>query len=332
MTPNPSPGFSSHDGRFNDLSIRSSRTASLVEAANSEQFIVREAVRQLILREPESLPSDFFEEAARSVRYGSIAQALLSAVERMSYFARTELAEKFHKIGRGDGVLWALADSKIQDGRGLRLLCEASRRARFIRNTGVDVESACFAASFADTQAEVTWLRYYSKGLGTARAVRRLAELANTHRDPHAFNAIGEMLLQGELISSESGAARRYLRNAAVEGHDQAKLNLLQNFPEEVEGNIAIYFRDFYNNSFFPGLAWCYKQLRSEDVPLRHLETILTCYLWHPDLPVGTGEGISAAVKAAEQLPTRERLAVAEWAARNSILIMDGKYPAVRAG
>ena len=105
MAPNRSPGFSSHDGRFNDLSIRSSRTASLVEAANGEDLTAREAVRQAILREPESLPPDFFEDATRSVKYGSIAQALLSTVGRMSYFARTAIAEKFQKIGRDESVL-----------------------------------------------------------------------------------------------------------------------------------------------------------------------------------------------------------------------------------
>ena len=331
MAPNPSPGFSPHEGRLSDLSIRSCRTARLLEAANGDDPTARAAVQQLILRNSESLPPDFLEEAARSVTYGSIGQALLSAVSRMSYFARTSLAEKFHKIGRDEGVLWALANSEVHDGRELRLLCEASARSRFIENTDVDIESACFAASFADSQAEVVWLRSYSKGMGFERAVRRLTEIASNHQDPHAYNAIGEMLLQGEVVSSETDTARRCFRNAAAEGYDRAKLNLIKNFPEEFDLNLVTYFRDFYNNAYFPGLAWCYKQLRSEDVPLRHLENILTCYLWHPDLPVGTREEISAAVRAAEQVPSRDRLAVAEWAARNSILVMDGKYPAVRA-
>lgn len=168
--------------------------------------------------------------------------------------------------------------------------------------------------------------------MGFDRAVGRLTVLAVTYRNPDAYNALGEMLIQGEVISSEAGAARLWFRNAAVEGNDRAKLNLLQHFPEEVTGNIASYFRDFYNNSYFHGLAWCYKQLRSEDVPLRHLEAILTCYLWHPDLPVGTRDEMAAAVSAAEQVPARDSLAVVEWAARNSILIMDGKYPGARAG
>lgn len=332
MATNPSPGFSPYSGRLNDLSVSGSRTAHLLAAVNGEDFLARDAVRQIILRNSESLPQEFLEESARSVKYGSIAQALLSTVGRMSYFARTALAEKFQKIGRDEGVLWALADSTIHDGRGLRLLCEASRRSRFIEHTDGDIESACFAASLADTQAEVVWLRSYSKGMGFERAVRRLTEIATIHRDPHAYNAIGEMLMRGEVLSSETDTARRCFRNAAVEGCDRAKLNLLQNFPEEVECNLVDYFRDFYRNSYFPGLAWCYKQLRSEDVPLRHLEAILTCYLWHPDLPVGTREEISAAVRAAEQVPTRDRLAVAEWAARSSILILDGKYPALAAG
>jgi hypothetical protein len=332
MAPNPSPGFSPHDGRLNDLAVTSSRAAHLLAVANGEDYIGRDAVRETILRNSESLPQDFLEEAARSVRYGSIAQALLSTVGRMSYFARTALAEKFQKIGRDDGVLFALADSKIHDGTGLRLLCEASTRSRFIENTQVDLESSCFAASLEDVQAEVLWLRSYSKDRGFDRAVERLKDLAVTHRNADAYNALGEMLIQGEVISSDAGAARHCFRNAAVGGSDRAKLNLLQNFPEEVEGKLGTYFRDFYNNAYFPGLAWCYKRLRSEDVPLRHLETILTCYLWHPDLPVGTREGIAAAVRAAEQVPTQDRLAVADWAARNSILVMDGKFPAVRAG
>jgi TPR repeat protein len=124
-------------------------------------------------------------------------------------------------------------------------------------------------------------------------------ELANEGQNPQAFNTLGEMLIAKDLACDLPDMALQCFRRAAVLNYAPAKLNLLKHLPEESHNYIERYFADFYNESYFPGMAWCYTQLRSEDAPLRHIDEILKAYLWHPEYPVRTREEISRAVEAA---------------------------------
>lgn len=304
----------------------------MLHAANGEDPLVREAVRHQILNHGGDVPQDFLNEAARSTRYASIAQALLTTVDRMSYSSRKSLATKFQKIGRDDAVITCLATSPVQDGEGLLTLCEASLRGRFIGAVG-DIEPSLFAASFEEARAEVRWIQQYSrrekKGRELDRSVARLIDLAEREKHPCAYNALGEMLLSNDLTAATPGVAELCFRTAALNGYAPAKLNLLRHFPGEKNGDAIRYLADFYNESYFPGLAWCFAALRSEGEPLRHIDAILKCYLWHPDLSVGSTKGIVEAVRMAEELSTIDSSTVAQWALRNDVLVMDGRYPAV---
>jgi hypothetical protein len=308
----------------------------LLELANGEDPSAREHVRQYLIKRPETLPREFIEEAAFSAKYSSIAQALLSSASSMGYLARVALAEKFQAIGRDDGVMWCLAHSNLHDAHGLRVVCQSSARGRFLAKSDVDIASSFYAAGFGDLSAEIEWIQRYgrsaSKGREFDRNVQRLMGLANEGQNPQAFNTLGEMLIAKFLDSNLPDMALHCFRRAAVLGYAPGKLNLLIHLPEESHGYIERYFADFYNESFFPGIAWCYSQLRSEDSPLRHIDEILKAYLWHPEYPVRTREEISKAVGAAEGLSGEARAAVAQWALRNGILVMDGKYPAVTQG
>jgi hypothetical protein len=157
-------------------------------------------------------------------------------------------------------------------------------------------------------------------------------DIANEGQNPQAFTTLGEMLIAKDLGSDVPDMAMHCFRRAAVLEYAPGKLNLLIHLPQEGHGYIEKFFLDFYNESYFPGMAWCYSQLRSEDRPLRHIDEILKFYLWHPEYPVRSCEEISRAVSAAEGLSDEARSAVAQWALRNEILVMDGKYPAVAQG
>lgn len=334
MSTNPSPGFSADNTSRRDLVVGRSRVTTFLEAANSDDPRERAIIRDRILNRPGDLPFDFLDEAAGSAKYASIAQALLSAVSRLSYSARKSLAQKFEKVGRDEAVLWCLADSTSHDAEGLRLLCEASLRGRFIGKRDVDLEPSLFAASFGDTRAEVRWIQLYSaqkkRGGDLDRSIQRLVALAHRGHDPHAFQALGEMLMSNQLRVGDPDYTGRCFQIAAHFGHSPAKLSMIQHFPQHESVDVNRYLVDFYNDSYFPGLSWCYELQRSEEAPLRHIDAILKSYLWHPDLPISTPEQISEAVRSAEELPAADRASVAQWALRNNLLIMDERYPAVR--
>lgn len=308
---------------------------ALLEAAHSDDPGERRGIRDRILNRPGELPAEFLDEAARSVKYSSIAQALLSAVSRMSYSARKSLAQKFEQVGRDEAVLWCLAKSTSHDAEGLRLLCEASIRGRFIGRRDVDLEPSLFAASFGDTRAEVRWIQLYSaqkkRGGDLDRSIQRLVALAHRGHDPFAFQALGEMLMSNQLTVADPDYTGRCFRLAAHLGHSPAKLSMIQHFPQHESVDVNRYLVDFYNDSYFPGLSWCYELQRSVEAPMRHIDAILKSYLWHPDLPISSPDQIAAAVRVADELPAADRTAVAQWALRNKILVMDGRYPAVRA-
>lgn len=332
MTLNSSHGY----GSGKDLVFPHKSPELLLEHANGEDPVGRELVRQCLIHGPERLPNSFFEEAAFSIKYSSIAQALLSSASRMGYLARVALAEKFQAIGRDDGVMWCLADAKVHDAHGLSVLCQSSARGRFLAKSDVDIASSFYAAGLGDPAAEIEWIQRYgrsaSKGREFDRCVQRLMELANEGQDPQAFNALGEMLIAKDLVSNVPDMALHCFRRAAVLEYAPGKLNLLMCLPQESHGYIEKYLSDFYNESYFPGMAWCYSQLRSEDRPLRHIDEILKAYLWHPEYPVRSREEISSAVAAAEGLSDEARAAVGQWALRTGILVMDGRYPAVTQG
>jgi TPR repeat protein len=333
MTLNPSHGYSPQPDSGANLVFPKQGTAELLNLLNSEEPSDRELVRQYLLKRPETLPREFLEEAAFSAKHLSIAQALLSSAPHMSYLARLALAEKFHAIGRDDGVMWCLAHSELHDAHGLRFLCQSSARGRFLGNSDVDIAASFYAAGLGDLSAEIEWIQRYgrsaSKGRDFDRCVQRLMELANEGQNPQAFTTLGEMLIAKDLACDLPDMALHCFRRAAVLGYAPGKLNLLTHLPEENYGYIEKYFTDFYNESYFPGMAWCYSQLQSEDRPLRHIDEILKAYLWHPEYPIRSREEISRAVEAAEGLSDEACSAVAQWALRKKILVMDGRYPAV---
>lgn len=335
MTSNPSHGYSPRHGS-GAIVFPNRRTSQLLEFANGDDPSAREHLRQYLIKRPEALPREFLEEAAFSAKYTSIAEALLSSAPRMSYLARLALAEKFHAIGRDDAVMWCLAHSELHDAHGLRVLCQSSARGRFLANSDVDIAASLYAASLGDVSAEIEWIQRYgrsvSKGKEFDRYVQRLLDLANEGQNPQAFNAVGEMVLPKNPDGKVPDIALDYFRRASVLGYAPGKLNLLKHLPEESHNYRERYLADFYNESHFPGIAWCYTQLRSEDAPLQHVDEILKAYLWHPEYPVRSREEISTAVEAAEGLSGEARAAVAQWALRNDILVMDGKYPAVTQG
>jgi hypothetical protein len=336
MTLNPSYGYSPRPDSGANLVFPKQGTAELRNLLNSEEPSDREHVRQYLIKRPETLPREFLEEAAFSARYSSIAQALLSSAPRMGYFARIALAEKFSAIGRDDGVMWCLADSQLHNAHGLRVVCQSSARGRFLGSSDVDIAASFYAAGLGDLSAEIEWIqrdgRSASKGREYDRCVQRLIEIANEGQNPQAFNTLGEMLIAKDLGSGVPDMALHCFRRAAVLEYAPGKLNLLMCLPQESHGYIEKYFRDFYNESYFPGMAWCYSQLRSEDNPLRHIDEILKTYLWHPEYPVRSRKEILKAVGAAEGLSHEARSVVAQWALRSGILVMDGRYPAVTQG
>ncbi len=333
MTPNPSQRSPGESGRRHELALDSSRCSTLLDAANGEDARAREAVSLLIRNHPADLPSGFLDEAARTAKYASIAQSLLLCVDSMSYLARRALAQKFQKIGRDDCVLNCLANAAPHNGDGLRILCEAPLRGRFINTADVDVRSPLFAASFEDLRAEVLWIRHFllreQHGRDSERSVRRLIDIAEKDLLPEALNSIGEMLICNELSSPQSDSARQCFKRASLLGYSPAKLNLARHFLADRHVAVQHYLAEFFNEAHFPGLAWCYTTLRSDERPFRLIDSILKAYLWHPDIPIASAGEISAAVSVAERLSLEERVSVAQWALRNEILVLDGAYPAV---
>lgn len=331
MSGNLSPGFTPQDDPRRSLGMERVKTSLLLEAANGEDRRAREAVRDLIQSRPDELPGDFFDEAARSVRFCSVADTLLSAVNRTSYVARKSLAEKFQRIGRDGAVLRCLADSPVRDAEGLWMLCEASLRGRFVDINDVDLKSNLFAASLEDSRAEARWFQLYVRnGLTRSqfdRGIERLVDIADREQNPHSYHVIGEIFMSDgrQLVSPDT--AREFFSKAAYLGHSPSKLVLLQHFSQQHEWDTYRFLVEFYNNSYFPGLSWCYEVLRSDQHPLRHVDAILASYLWHPDLPVSSPEQVATAVDRAEKLSTADASAVYQWALRNSLLVMDAPQP-----
>jgi TPR repeat protein len=331
MSGNLSPGFTPQGDSRRSLGMGRARTSLLLEAANGEDRRAREAVRDLIQSRPEELTGDFFEEAARSVRFYSVADTLLSAVNRMSYVARKSLAEKFQRVGRDGAVSRCLADSPVRDAEGLWMLCEASLRGRFVDINEVDLKSNLFAASLEDSRAEARWFQLYVRsGLTRSqfdRGIQRLIDVADREQNPHSYHVIGEIFMTDgrRLVSPDT--AREYFCKAAYLGHSPSKLVLLQHFSHQHQWDTHRSLVEFYNDSYFPGLSWCYEILRSEERPLRHIDAILRSYLWHPDMPVSSQDQVATAVDMAERLSTLDASDVRQWALRNSLLVMDAPRP-----
>jgi hypothetical protein len=248
---------------------------------------------------------------AQEASFLSIASALARRSEHLSYSARINLSTKLAAVGRDDLVVSCLGDLNRQDAQGLRILCDATSRGRFLKNRDRDLEPYYYAASFGDQHAEISWFSKYGidklHGVELSTTIDRVVSYAEHDDDPFARLTLAEMLQDGRLASNKTDLVQMYLSIAALDGYLPAKLALLKHFPDAPKSDLSTAFPEFVNAGYFPGIAWCYQRLGSTGSLPPFVDSLLKAYYWHPDYPVETLEQCLAANSQIEELSTRDR-------------------------
>lgn len=291
---------------------------ALRSLAKSPEKELRATAYQAILHHGREIPSSTLELIAQEVSYLSIASALARNSEQLNYSTRLQLAAKFETIGRDDLVVTCLGNLNKQNATGLRILCDAVARGRFVKEIDLDLEPYYYAAGFGDQNAEITWFRKFGldklTGSDLATTIDRMVSYATCDHGPFARLTLAEMLLEGRLTTTNPMLARGQLSLAVMDGYLPAKLTMLKRFPDDPRSDITSALGEFLSAAYFPGIAWCHRKLSETSAVPRYIDQILKAYYWHPEYPLKTPEQRAFAISQTATISDRDREVIQNWA------------------